>query len=147
MGFIFTTDEPSDELTAAQNIVSQLKELNQFKKDDDFECIILIEPNLGNASVKEPDIIMICKFKKPMSFSFQPPLEHSFNDKEQEKIIHSKITAVKLENFIAVIEVKGQTANFTKFNENNALEVYYKKQDRWGNATGQNNNQIYYIKK
>tara|TARA_B100000212_G_scaffold334159_1_gene304492 strand:- start:6 stop:143 length:138 start_codon:yes stop_codon:yes gene_type:complete len=28
MGFIFTTDE----LTAAQNIVSQLKELNQFKK-------------------------------------------------------------------------------------------------------------------
>lgn len=146
MGFIFTTDEPSDELTAAQNIVSQLKELNQFKKDDDFECIILIEPNLGNASVKEPDIIMICKFEKPMSFSFQPPLEHSFNDKEQDKIIHSKITAVKLENFIAVVEVKGQTANFTKFNENNALEVYYKKKNRWENATGQNNKQIYYIK-
>ena len=92
MGFIFTTDEPSDELTAAQNIVSQLKELNQFKKDDDFECIILIEPNLGNASVKEPDIIMICKFEKPMSFSFQPPLEHSFNDKEQDKIELQEVT-------------------------------------------------------
>ena len=74
MGFIFSTDESSDELVAATNIVRQLKNIKQFQNENDFTCKVLIEANVGNRKTKTSDIVMVCSFKKPMRFDFKPAL-------------------------------------------------------------------------
>lgn len=142
MGFIFSTDESSDELVAATNIVRQLKNIKQFQNENDFTCKVLIEANVGNRKTKTSDIVMVCSFKKPMRFEFKPALVYShINDKNQD--VDLKVSTLMIENFIACIEVKFQGDDKIRFSETNSLEVFYPKQDYWSDASKQHQDQLH----
>lgn len=142
MAFRFSTNNPSDELTAAKHISKQLGKLKYFQNDEEFDCLFLIEPRLRNRKVKSADILMICEFYKEKKIEFRNPISWSYSPKDGEEQT-AEVKFAYLKNFITCVEVKYHSADAIRFNESNNLEVYYKKGDYWSNATLQSRNQLF----
>ena len=142
MGFRFSTNKPSDELTAAEHISKQLGKLKYFQNEKEFDCFFVIEPRLRNKRVKSSDILMICEFTEEKKIDFKNPIKWSYVTKDGKEL-NDDIKSTKLKNFITCVEVKLSSADDVRFNDANNLEVYYKHQDYWSNVTMQSRNQLF----
>jgi len=144
-------DGADGENDAAQSLKVKILHLwPDLEKSTEDNIELIVEPRLDIGSVKSADIVIIANFDTPKEINFQYPLRkfkrvspNKRGGEDPVKEIEIEIKKAFLKNFICVVEVKNSSKNNIQFSDLGDLLVRYHDQDRWKNATAQNEKQIW----